>query len=205
MIYLPLRPTWGAVMTRKKSLFILLGLVGFAFLFLSFGAKDTDLAEAESQEKLSQNVDSEGSEDNRVEEKKSEQKTEASSSDKSASVAPTFLEKIENFKPASLQVMREEIAKNPHVTPTSGIASALEILDLFKSIQTKEEAILFLAKMKDCSEQNSDTAISVKSTCLKYSRRLLTKFPEMKNQVEEITSVSSERAIEMQKIFEKSN
>jgi hypothetical protein len=193
-------------MTRKNTLLVLLGLVAFTFLFFSLGTKDTDLAEArDSQKKLFENRESESPKDEVTQEIKSEPPTETPSSNESVAVASTFLKKIENFKPASLQVMREEIAKNPHVAPTSGIASALEILDLFKSIQTKDEAGLFLAKMKDCSEENSDTAVAVKSTCLKYSRRLLGKFPEMRNQVEEITSVSSERAVQMQKIFETTN
>ena len=193
-------------MTRKNSLLVLLSLLGFTFLFLSFGAKDTDLAKTvDFQEKISENTEFQDPKDDVFEEQKSDAKTEAAAIAGTTTVAPTFLAKIEKFKPVSLEVMREEIAKNPHATPTSGIASALEILDLFKSIQTKEEAGLFLEKMKDCSEQSSDTAVSVKSTCLKYSRRLLAKFPEMKNQVEEVTSVSSERAIEMQKIFDKTN
>jgi hypothetical protein len=193
-------------MTRKNTLLVLLGFVAFTFMFLSFGTNDTHLAEAgDSQEKRLENRDPEKPNDEVIQEIKSEVKTETSSSTRTDSIAPAFLEKIENFKPASLQVMREEIAKNPHVAPKSGIASALEILDLFKSIQTKDEASLFLTKMKDCSEQSSDTTVAVKSTCLKYSRRLLAKFPEMKNQVEEITSVSSERAIEMQKMFDKAN
>lgn len=193
-------------MTRKNSLLVLLGVLLVAFLLLSFGKKDADLAKNDdSQEKLLKTEASEIAKQEINEPTLAEQKQQTSSSDKMSGVAPAFREKIENFKPASLQVMREEIAKNPHVAPTSGIASALAILDLYKSIQTKEEASLFLTKMKNCSEQSFDTAIAVKSTCLKYSRRLLGKFPEMKHQVEEITSVSSERAIEMQNIFGKTN
>ena len=57
---------------------------------------------------------------------------------RAAKVEPSYEKKIENFKPASLQQMREEIAKNPHATPPSGMASALQILDLYNSIKTKE-------------------------------------------------------------------
>jgi hypothetical protein len=109
-------------------------------------------------------------------------------------------ERIQQLKMPSVKIARQEVAANPHVTPKALIQTAYMMSTLFDQVQDEKSAKLFLNKMRDCSRDNADTPIAVKSSCIRYLDRLEKKFPQLKTDIEHVREQASQEARELENI-----
>ncbi len=108
--------------------------------------------------------------------------------------------RIKNLKMPSKEKAREEVAKNPHVTPKALIQTAYMMSQVFDDVKDEASAKSFLEKMRECSNDTSDTPIAVKSSCIRYLDRLEKKFPQLKTDIDHAREQASQEARELEKI-----
>lgn len=108
--------------------------------------------------------------------------------------------RIRNLQMPSVKDARQEVAKNPHVTPKALIQSAYMMSTVFDDVHDEASAKLFLDKMRDCSSDASDTPVAVKSSCVRYLDRLEKKFPQLKADIDDARTHASEEARALEKL-----
>lgn len=108
--------------------------------------------------------------------------------------------RIKNLKMPSKDAAREEVAKNPHVTPKALIQTAYMMSQVFDDVKDEASAKAFLEKMRECSKDGSDTPIAVKSSCIRYLDRLEKKFPQLKTDIKHAREQASQEARDLEKI-----
>lgn len=121
----------------------------------------------------------------------------------SAVATKSFSEQLKEVKVADTETARQEVAKNPHTTPNSVIATAIELHEVYLKISNESDAQLFLEKMQDCSKQDADTPTSVKAHCLGYATEIGKKYPNLKSQAETIWASSTPEAQRIEKFTRK--
>lgn len=80
---------------------------------------------------------------------------------------------------SSVDRMRDEVLRNPHVTPPSVIASGERIRLLYKRVKNIAQAEKLMEALDKCSNVSSPTAAQVQIVCLNYARRLGANYPSL--------------------------
>jgi hypothetical protein len=108
--------------------------------------------------------------------------------------------RLQKLQMPSVNIARQEVAKNPHVTPKTLIQNAYTMSQLFDEVQDEKSAKLFLDKMRECSIDSADTPVAVKSSCIRYLDRLEKKFPHLKTDIEHVREQASQEARELEQL-----
>jgi hypothetical protein len=114
-----------------------------------------------------------------------------------------FEKEVRQLSLASAERMRNEVIRNPHVTPPSVLASGERIRGIYKKVKNIAQAEKLMEALDKCSNVSSPTAAQVQIICLNYARRLGGDYPSLNpvyvameeqstDQVREIHSVIKE-------------
>lgn len=113
---------------------------------------------------------------------------------------PSLQSRIRTLQIPTTESTRRDIAENPHLTPPSLVRSAAAMKLVFNDVQDENSAKLFLDRMRECTAENADVPVSMKSSCVRYLDRLEKKFPRLKPDIESVRAQASPDAIELEKV-----
>jgi hypothetical protein len=113
------------------------------------------------------------------------------------SPSPSRAPLIEKIPSASS--LREDVKKNPHVTPRGLVAFGAEMGERMEVAKKSESAARdFLPELKSCTEQPDDKApLQVRALCLFSASQLSKQYPNLKSSVDEIYKSADPKAVKI--------
>lgn len=114
-----------------------------------------------------------------------------------------FNTKVKQIQLLSTQDYREEVEKDPHITPHSLINSGLRIGAAYDATTNSSEASRLMKVLQECAQSSQDSPVSLKATCLQFARRVKNKFPTTKELYEEALSRADDHTHDLFKYLPK--
>jgi hypothetical protein len=162
-------------MTRKFRILVaaaLLALIAAAYLTLTPSSPVSDAHQASAKEPRSE----------------ASARPAASSQNENPTLVAT---------PPSAEIVRSEVARNPHTTPPSLIQFAAAMSAKFsRAVQSPENAKIYLEELERCIDADSpSTVASAQGLCILHMRELVGRFPVLEERAKKILDDSTnERA-----------
>ena len=93
-----------------------------------------------------------------------------------------------------LEIVRAEVAENPHVTPRAVIDFSLSLGDRMKAVHSEKDAALLLEELDTCATNPvHPTTQSIKSLCYISAERLAAKYPTLQSRLAHLASRTNEQ------------
>lgn len=94
-----------------------------------------------------------------------------------------FSKLLKEFQLPNRETVEQEVFNDPHGTPPTVLKTALQLRDLYQSVESPKEATALMSQLTQCSDQNNaDHLTSLSITCYEMAQRLADQYPDQLQQ-----------------------